>query len=191
MAFFTKGEMQSRGNRILAEQQRFGKSTRTIFAEATTFDPEKTYDVFLSHSSRDKPLVLGVKARLEDENLSVYIDWIDDADLDRAAVTPENARRLRRRMKQCQSLLYIATDNASRSKWMPWEVGLFDGLGKGERIGVLPVLDSATEKFDGMEFLGLYSVVDLRRTRGGDVALFASTQAGDVMNFKRLLREAD
>lgn len=139
MAFFTKADMQSRGNRILAEQQRLGKSTRTILAEATTFDPEKTYDVFLSHSSRDKPLVLGVKSRLEDDGLSVYIDWIDDADLDRAAVTPENAKRLRRRMKQCLSLLYIATDNASRSKWMPWEVGFYDGLGKGERIGILPV----------------------------------------------------
>jgi hypothetical protein len=130
MAFFTKADMRSRCNRILAEQQRLGKSMRTILAELPLLTLRKPTMFFCLTAAATKLLVLGVKGRLEDEGLSVYIDWIDDADLDRAAVTPENAKRLRRRMRQCLSLLYIGTDNASRSKWMPWEVGFFDGLGK-------------------------------------------------------------
>src|SRR5712691_2792308 len=140
MAFLSKGAMQQLGNRILLQQQRLGKTARTIFAEAIEFEAETAYDVFLSHSSRDKPLVLGVKSRLEEEGFAVYVDWIDDAVLDRTAVTPENARRLRLRMKRCLSLLYLATSSASYSKWMPWEVGYFDGLGE-KPIGILPVLD--------------------------------------------------
>lgn len=146
--------------------------------------------MFLSHSSRDKPLVLGVKDRLEHEGLQVYVDWIDDADLDRTAVTPENAKRVRGRMKKCLSLLYLATDNASISKWMQWEIGYFDGLGKGT-IAILPILDSATDDFKGMEFLGLYPVVDLRRTNAGYIALFAATQTREVINFKKFIKKAD
>lgn len=181
--------MRARGTRILAEQELRGKTASRILAEATTFDVSTTYDVFLSHSIRDRPLVLGVKDRLEDEGLEVYVDWIDDADMDRTAVTPENAKRLRRRMKNCLSLLYLATDNASISRWMQWEIGYFDGLGKG-KIGILPVLDAHENDFEGMEFLGLYSVIDLRRTVAGNLALFAETQRGNVINFKKLIEEA-
>jgi hypothetical protein len=188
MAYFSAEEMRGRGSRILYQQERLGKTARTILAEATAFNAEKTYDVFLSHSSRDRALVLGVKSRLEEETLSVCVDWLDDADLDRTAVTPDNADRLRKRMKRCLSLLYLATGNASSSKWMPWEVGYFDGSGRG-RIGILPVLNDPHGSFKGMEFLGLYPVVDVRMTKGGYEALFASNPSGEVVNFKRSLAE--
>jgi hypothetical protein len=41
-----------------------------------------TFDVFLSHSVRDAQLVLGLKKLLEGEGLTVYVDWIEDKDLD-------------------------------------------------------------------------------------------------------------
>lgn len=187
MTYLTKSSMRQLGNNLLAEQRRrFAKSERSVLIEAVRFDPEITYDIFLSHSSRDKPLVLGVKQRLENEGLGVYVDWIDDAELDRQDVTPENAARLRVRMKRCRSLLYMATDNAAHSKWMPWEVGFFDGIGSGE-IGILPVLDNANEHFQGLEFLGLYPLVDLRQTKGGNIAFFSQRGNEPSRNFKRLI----
>ena len=37
-----------------------------------------SFDIFLSHSSKDKQLILGVKQLIEDSGYSVYIDWVDD-----------------------------------------------------------------------------------------------------------------
>jgi len=42
MAFFSKGDMRSRGNHILAEQQGRGKRVRIVLAEATSFDSGTT-----------------------------------------------------------------------------------------------------------------------------------------------------
>ena len=59
----------------------------------------KKYDVFLSHSSKDASLILGVKYELEEKGFSVYVDWIDDSEIDRSKVTAENAAMLRDRMR--------------------------------------------------------------------------------------------
>ncbi len=117
------------------------------------------FDIFLSHSINDAELVLGVKVLLEEMGKKVYVDWVDDPELDRSQVTKHTAERLRGRMKQSDSLLYIATESASSSKWMPWELGYFDGHKPGN-VAILPVLDSEDQKFEGQEYLGLYPVVD-------------------------------
>lgn len=187
MAFLSQVEMRARGERVLARQQVIGKTARAFLAEATSFDPDTTYDIFLSHSIRDQALVTGVADRLKRAGFSVYVDWIDDAQLDRTAVTPENAERLRVRMRQCRSLLYLATENASRSKWMPWEVGFFDGLDEGV-IGVLPVLDDPKEEFQGMEFLGLYAVVDVRPAGTGH-ALFIKERGKAPVRLRNLVKK--
>ncbi|MNN67530.1 hypothetical protein D3C81_1831680 [compost metagenome] len=62
-------------------------------------------------------------------------------------------------MKQSKTLLYIATENATNSKWMPWELGYFDGH-KPDRVAILPVMDNENQKFEGQEYLGLYPTVD-------------------------------
>ena len=72
---------------------------------------------------------------------------------------------------------------------MPWEVGYFDGLGQGV-IGIIPVLDDPNEEFKGMEFLGLYSVIDVRTTSEGYTTLFAEKLNGEAVRFKRLIRDA-
>ncbi|WP_421870140.1 toll/interleukin-1 receptor domain-containing protein [Marinoscillum sp.] len=119
----------------------------------------KKYDVFLSHSSKDASLILGVKYELEEKGFSVYVDWIDDSEIDRSKVTAENAAMLRDRMRNCNSLIYVYTKNATQSKWMPWELGYFDGY-KGT-VAILPVLDSKHETFKGVEFVGVYPVIEL------------------------------
>lgn len=70
-------------------------------------------------------LIAGLKLILEDLGYSVYVDW-NDNQLDPNNVTPETAKMLRERMKQCKSLIYAFSENASSSKWMPWELGYFD-----------------------------------------------------------------
>jgi hypothetical protein len=157
MEFFTKSEARSAAGR---RRQRLAKSASQILNENNrAVVKQETFDVFLSHSIKDADLVLGVAALLEDLGLSVYVDWITDSELERSNVSKETAARLRERMQQSKSLLYIATENASASKWMPWELGYFDGL-RADGVAILPLLDASDDSFSKQEYLSLYPVVD-------------------------------
>ena len=129
-----------------------GKSATQLLRDSHRRDH---YDIFLSHSFLDAELILGIKLLLEDLGYTVYVDWIDDPQLSRDHITKATAETLRRRMQMCTSMLYAATDNAPSSKWMPWELGYFDGLRKG-KIAVLPLAKSSIGGFKGQEYLDLY-----------------------------------
>jgi hypothetical protein len=116
-----------------------------------------TYDIFLSHSSKDAQIILGILDSLNDLGYKVYVDWVDDPQLDRGNVTKATANTLRTRMIQSKSLLYATTQNASSSKWMPWELGYMDG--KKDRAAILPVFEtesSSSLTYKGQEYLGIY-----------------------------------
>lgn len=158
--FFTKAEARAAAKiSVVAKSHGATKTATQIIRESRSAatDTEK-FDIFLSHSIADAELVLGVKYLLEQRGLKVYVDWKNDAQLDRSAVTPETADLLRNRMGQSASLLYLSTEAASNSKWMPWELGYFDGL-RGGHVAVMPLVDDANDKFRGQEYLGLYPQV--------------------------------
>jgi hypothetical protein len=141
-------------------RQHMRKSDAEILGEARHTD-EESFDIFLSHSSMDKELIVGTKRLIEDVGYSVYVDWIDDAELDREAVDRDRADHLRRRMQQCGSLFYLHTPNAALSRWCPWELGYFDALRQpDEGVFVLPVL-SQGDRYVGQEYLALYETVDI------------------------------
>lgn len=121
-----------------------------------SYQPYDNFDVFLSHSVKDEALVLGVVKILQEMGQKVYVDWIIDKNLSRDNVTSATADTLRRRMRQSSHLLYLATDNATSSKWMPWELGYFDGLKSSEKVAILPLVDYSSSSFQGQEYLGLY-----------------------------------
>jgi hypothetical protein len=45
------------------------------------------YDNYLSHCFRDAPIILGLKIEIEIMGYKVYVDWVDDAQLDRTKVS--------------------------------------------------------------------------------------------------------
>lgn len=185
MAFFTKLEARSaaaRGN------NRSGKTHDRILDEAvaSVLDSDR-FDIFLSHSITDAELVSGVKTLLEEQGLKVYVDWIEDRQLDRSAVSKQTAQLLRGRMRQSKSLIYVATENASSSKWMPWELGFFDGFNPGS-VAVLPLLVNANDPFPSQEYLALYPVVQKSTYKDGRPDLFVEeryTKWSSLRNFGR------
>jgi hypothetical protein len=118
-----------------------------------------SFDIFLSHSLRDAELVLGIREILEHSGKTVYIDWVDDPQLDRTSVTAATADRLRTRMRQCRSLVYASTAAATVSKWMPWELGYFDGLRGAEAVAVMPLVDYNGQTV-GQEYVDLYPKIE-------------------------------
>lgn len=180
MAFLTKDEVKQATRTRL--QKSLSSSAPQILRESVRASAnEDSFDVFLSHASEDSEIVLGVREILAGLGLKVYIDWIDDPQLDRGNVTAENADMLRRRMKQSKSLIFLTTKSSSTSRWMPWELGYFDGLRTGF-IGILPVVD-AGGTFSGQEYLGLYPVVERLPLTGGGTKFCVVEKAGKGYRF--------
>lgn len=157
MGLVTIGQALLAADRELASTYR---NTQRILKDAT--DTARTsFDIFLSHSKMDDKYVLGAKRILEEKGFSVYVDWIDDPQLDRSRVNKRTADYLRKRMKQCTLMFYLHTKNASLSKWCPWELGYFDAhSGSEERTFVFPLV-STGDSFQGQEYLELYPTVDI------------------------------
>lgn len=175
MALFTEKRLIARVENQLRKgysgsmHDSFESKAKTILNESLnqqrTFSATtKTYDIFLSHSSTDAALVAGLKLELEDLGYSVYVDWIEDPKLSRANVTKDTALVLQARMKQCKSLLYAFSENAVNSKWMPWELGYFDGI-KGT-VAVLPISRTSKNNFQGSEYLGIYYYIQIDTISG-------------------------
>lgn len=126
---------------------------------STTFS---SFDVFLSHSYKDatvdNEVLLGISRLFSQFNYVIYVDWIVDKELSREDVSSDTAERLRYRMRQSKSLLFVTSTNSASSKWMPWELGYFDGY-KG-RVGILPLTGGSASGFQGQEYLGLYPMLD-------------------------------
>jgi hypothetical protein len=134
-----------RASSILEDHVKFAKS-------------RSSFDIFLSHAYQDQDLIAGLKTLIEEQGLTVYVDWIDDPQLDRNAITLATAALLQDRMRSSKSLIFATSSASVNSKWMPWELGYFDGLGSG-RIAVWPIVDTYAREFMGQEYLGLYPIV--------------------------------
>ena len=186
MALFTEQKIRARyqSEKQLRDSRRGYRyfSATEALNEGRITDTTKSYDIFLSHSS-----IAGLKLLLNDMGYSVYVDWNDEK-IDPNNVTPETAAILRERMKQCKSLIYAFSENASNSKWMPWELGYFDAL-KKSRVAVLPISQTAKYSYKGSEFVGLYYVVQIAKIEGTNKETIWVHNGDDYVNYRFWLEE--
>lgn len=179
MAFITLNEARNAG---LRTHQRSQKTASRILLDESSVatHAQGKWDIFLSHSMTDADVVLGVKRILEAAQLSVFVDWVEHPQLDRSKVTPAVADMLRVAMRASSSLVFATSETSSSSKWMPWELGFFDGL-KGN-VAILPLVAHAGGSFHGQEYLGLYPVVE-------DVSNMASSIHGGTSRSLGVVRK--
>jgi len=170
MALFVEWNVRARAKQDIKKS--FSKTADQIIVEyASAFSHLKSYDVFLSHSVKDSELILGMKGIIEDLGYSVYVDWIDDPELERKKVSNKTANKLRVRMKSSKSLFFVTTDNADNSKWMPWECGYFDGI--KEKVAIVPIKKSSfNNEYYGQEYLGLYPYIIKEKSNIGNELLW-------------------
>ncbi len=122
------------------------------------------HDIFLSHAFPDKAAVQVVRDQLVAAGYKVYVDWIEDHQLDRAMASAATADLLRDRLRRCGALVFCVSTNSPLSKWMPWELGFADALmGK---VFVLPLDEGAVARAKGQEYLRLYPIVERADLRG-------------------------
>jgi hypothetical protein len=168
MAYLRISEARAAG---VAGRAYISKSASQIFMEdSRRFSSQDHYDVFLSHSYHDADVIYGIKKIIESLGLKVYVDWIDDAGLDRGTVTSGTAQILRQRMRTCSCLVYVHSVNATQSVWMPWELGYFDGF-KPMYVWILPLVSEYDSEFKGQEYLGLYPPIEKLDSLAGKLNL--------------------
>lgn len=134
------------GITILAEKQRIIKRAQ---------DRSPSGSTFLSHSSKDLDWLPDVINILETHGALVYVDKKDETLP--PYTSDETAKALRDRIVQCQKFILFSTKNSKDSRWVPWELGLSDGLKGGMKTAVFPGADtSADTKWSEQEYLGVY-----------------------------------
>lgn len=149
---------------------------------------DTTFDIFLSHSYADKEYIYELKRILEDYGYSVYVDWITDGKtLSRDNVSKETAKLIRIRMKNSKSMIFATSSNSPSSKWMPWELGCFDGL-KNSKIAILPITKNSNDNFKGQEYLALYPFITEEGISGKDTkTLWVNETFNKYVSFKKWL----
>jgi hypothetical protein len=111
--------------------------------------------VFLSHSSQDDNLVPAAIGFFMSFGASVYTD-----DFDKRLPNPPSvatAAALKAEIKGCPRLVVLATANSHTSRWIPWELGLGDGIRDIPPNAVLPFMaDGQVAAWTKTEYFGLY-----------------------------------
>ena len=156
MALYTKNYLRNLANQF-SQTYEFGRMVENTKGFSS-------FDIFLSHSYKDKEFIKGLFYELTKAGFKVYVDWIIDPHFDRKNVTEKTVNAIRKRLKQSKSLVYATSANASNSKWMPWELGFLDG-NKGN-CAILPITDYETDSFEGQEFLSAYPQIQKDRLSG-------------------------
>lgn len=184
LTFREAREASSRAQRA----QPFTKTAGSILNESARASEQQRiqgskFDIFLSHSSSDAELVLGIRQLLVDRGLTVYVDWINDPQLDRSQVTPATADTLRNRMKSCKSMFFVDTDGSTSSRWMPWECGYFDAF-SGSKVAIIPLRENAQNDYAGREFLGLYFYITFENSTEGGLGLWVRSASNTHASYR-------
>jgi hypothetical protein len=136
------------------ELRRLGAETRAeILLEKAHARTGKT--VFLSHSTADDDLVAGVTLILENHGGKVYVDHKDPSlpGEDLIAI----GEHLRTIVRGCGKLVLLASPRSKDSKWIPWELGLGDGMHHEGNVALFPSAESSYDiTWSEREYLSLY-----------------------------------
>lgn len=156
---------------ITTEELRdIGESARTevrssILKEAREISPAGA--TFLSHSSKDKAELVGVIQILRNHGATVYIDKKDES------LPPytshKTATMLRSKIEKASKFILLATPRSKNSRWVPWELGIADGLGPKDKIAIFPGVENVGDTdWTEQEYLGIYHRIVFGGLQGYD-----------------------
>jgi hypothetical protein len=71
------------------------------------------------------------------------------------------ADKIKKRIRDLDYFLFLATSNSMDSRWCPWEIGYADPHKYPEKLLIIPTREGYSTH--GSEYLELYRRIDLRR----------------------------
>lgn len=132
--------------------------------------PSAYADVFISHQRHDGAGAEALAGRIRALGHSCYLDAFDTRLAGKQA--GDLADHIRSQLRGARALLFYFTPQAAGSKWMPWELGFFDGRWGKTTVGIyLAEADAASAPAPGgapavpagfsiQEYLQIYQRVD-------------------------------
>ena len=91
----------------------------------------KSYDYFISHSSKDSKEVQKLIYVENQQGKNVFCDWINDIDyLKRHLLCDATLKVLEERMKQSKALIFVQSENSLKSIWCKYELNYFLALNR-------------------------------------------------------------
>lgn len=87
---------------------------------------QKSFDVFISHSSKDAAAVRRIMHALNKQGFVCYCDWTSDSDfLKRNLVSEYTSEVLKKRMIQSRQFLLVKSENSDASEWVSFEIKFY------------------------------------------------------------------
>jgi len=149
MSFLKYADLQAR--------VRSSNFSESVILKNASLSP-KGKDIFLSHSHKDNHYVAGVIETLSGFHASVYAD-LNDATLPEKP-SPTTARIIHVNIVSCRRTIILVSPESYDSKWIPWELGLSDGLRGVQYTAILPINQSGQEEiWAHREYIGLYPLI--------------------------------
>lgn len=145
---------------------------------------------FLSHSSKDKDLVVGAILVLEGHGAKVYIDEVDPEMP--PYTNAQTASILKTRISQSRKFVVLTTKNSKESRWVPWELGIADGYKNLPNIALFPSSESAYDMtWADWEYLGLYHRIVWGKLQGrsDEVWMVLDHRANTAIELSQWLRQ--
>jgi hypothetical protein len=164
----TTDQLRAMGSSVVFAEERSKRSHGTKTAS-------RSAKVFLSHSHKDKDLIEGGGMFLNKFKVTIYVDWLDD---DMPETTNHaTATKIKAKIAENSKFILLATPNALASKWVPWELGIADGLKGNDHVAILPVA-SPIHGWSGNEYVGMYPMIQETTTNGWAVFQPGATTGG-------------
>lgn len=154
MRYFNQYDVKNYDKSIIVENYTFAKKSLN-----------QAFDVFLSHSSKDKDILPSIINFISQYGVNVYIDK-SDVELPRKT-SPETGEILKNRIQKAKKFIVLVSENSKDSKWIPWELGIADEKKKIENVALLPSVQSSSQSnWPEQEYLGLYPRIVLETFSG-------------------------
>lgn len=91
----------------------------------------KSYDYFISHSSKDSRLVQDIITYENSIGKNIFCDWINDSDyLKRNLLCEATLKVIEWRLQQSKAIIFLRTHNSVESVWCKYELNYFAELNK-------------------------------------------------------------
>lgn len=117
----------------------------------------KSFDVFLSHSSKDASAVIRIMHALNKQGLVCYCDWTSDNDFLKRNIASEYTKEvLKKRMIQCRQFLLMKSENSDVSEWVRFEIEFYLQNCSKMKMFVIDV-DCDTDDIDINNFKKFYA----------------------------------
>lgn len=156
MSYLITKELLTKAEEDLQNEIGFASLNEAVELHATRASRSTETTVFLSHKHTDKELVRKAISLFKSLGSEVYVDWLDKS------LPPTTgfytAQNLKKRIRNCNKFVLLATDDAIESKWCNWELGLGDASKYSENIAILPA-GNRGQDWKGSEYIGIYPII--------------------------------